>query len=551
MNTKKLGGKRFKTPSRKRTSLDAKERLPISFRHPDDYRWNNRFFKGRSLKIFQQLEQARNEALANIYELDRPPALQAIHVGEEIVFLKREDQSRIRSYKWRGAFNKLRHQVDSGDRGPFVATSAGNHAQGVALAASRLDVQAFVFMPRTTPRLKQEAVVRHGGNHVTVKLVGDNFEQASISARKFAEDNSCTVIEPFDDLHVIAGQSTIADEILQASPEMDDLYCPVGGGGLVSGLAYACDQLKSKARVIGVEVTGQDSMNQSLIAGHRIRLDRVDLFCDGTAVPQPGQWTFDICKRFLHRTVTVTNEQVCAAIQLLWEQARLIPEPSGAIALAGLIADRKHSGENLRNRRCCAIVTGANTDFLTLPVIVRKSQLAQPSRCYYRFEIDERNGSLIQLLDLLFEDVNIVDFQYGKTSIHQAYPVLGLYATPKQQEKILERLESNRLSAEDVSAKQATQFRVIPFRPDLTNHTLFLEVDFPDRPGALREMMREISSLTNICYFNFNDTGQSQGHALIGFEFANPDKQQELTDKLTRQEIPYRIADMTGILTFS
>lgn len=502
--------------------------------------------------LIENLNDSRKLAAEWVYEADRPTPTDRLTTEFGELVLKREDLSYIRSYKWRGAYFKLKKCVQAGQRGPFVATSAGNHAQGVALAASRLGVDVHIFMPRSTPRLKQRAVERIGASHVNIRLIGDNYEQASEAAAEFAQSDNLSVIPPFDDVDVIAGQSTIGDELLKEVDELGVVFVPIGGGGLASGVAFSLKQQRPSIQVIGVEVVGQDAMCRSIQEQKIQCLESVDIFCDGTAVMKPGAVTFDLCREFLDEVITVTNEQVCAAIQLLWEEKRLITEPSGAIGLAGCLAwcQQRSSAQMPAETHGvnCVIVSGGNTDFLTLPSIVRRSQMAQPTRCYFRFEIDEQKGSLISLLDLLFDDVNIVDFQYGKTSRSRAFPVLGLYATPEQQQEMLERIKASGIPAEDVSGRQSSRFRVIPFRPDLTENPRFLQVDFPDRPGALRDLMREVSDLTNICYFNFNETGEVEGHALIGFEF-HTDQDAEACERVLKSlGFHYHHADLSGVL---
>lgn len=469
----------------------------------------------------EELHRACQQAAETIYSIDQPTPIQTFELPKAagVIYLKREDASKIRSYKWRGAYNTLFQSVKKGNRGPFVTTSAGNHAQGVALAAAALEVHAVVYMPRSTPSLKQEAVRKHGRSFVEVRLVGDSFEQALAAATDYANETNATMISAFDDLNVIAGQSTVGIELLEQIPNLNVVFVPVGGGGLASGIAFALKKNAPDVRVVGVEVRGQDSMSQSISESRQISLSKVDRFCDGTAVATPGNLTWQLCREYLDEIITVSNEQVCGAIQQLWEQERLVPEPSGAIALAGLLLATQDRTIDPRTQICAAIVSGGNVDFRTLPMIVQRSQFAQATRRFFRFDIAERNGSLIGLLDQFLEGINIIDFRYGKTGLDSAAPVLGLSALPEQFELFLDKLRAAKQPFEEVTADQATLYRIIAFRPDLTRFPYFLHIDFPDRPGALRELMREVSSLTSICYFNFNDTGQSEGHALIGFDF--------------------------------
>ena len=488
-------------------------------------------------------------ALDTVYQLDQPTPLEKVTtIDGATVWLKREDCSRIHSYKWRGAFNKMSHLLAEGNRGPFVTTSAGNHAQGVAISARKLGVHATIFMPRSTPQLKQRSVQRHGGDQVEVILVGDSFDEAQRYALEFASDCQATILPPFDDLHVIAGQASVGVEILNQWQEPhqpdgdkapnttagpDFVFVPVGGGGLISGVSALMKMRSPNTKVIGVEVTGQDSMGRSIKAKKRLVLPSVDSFCDGTAVACPGEHTYQACQQFVDEFVTVTNDQVCRAIQTLWDEKRLITEPSGAIAMAGFL--QYETAE-----KAVVIVTGSNTDFLTLPTIARVSQLAQPSRRYYQFLIEEAKGSLIELLDLLGDDWNIIDFQYGKSAYDQAWPVLGFQATADEWEPFEQRLHEHGIQARDVTDDDAVAYRVIALQPDLAANPTYLRIDFPDRPGALRDLMRRVSSLTNICYFNFLESGESEGHALIGFEFESEAEKNEFFTILGELNFGYR-----------
>lgn len=456
------------------------------------------------------------------------------------VYLKREDQSRIGSYKWRGAYFKMFRCVESGNRGPFVTSSAGNHAQGVALAARHLGVKATIFMPVTTPDLKKLSVKRLGGSQVTVVFDGDRFEQTSRSAYDYSVDTGATLVPPFDDLDVIAGQATVATEIVNQLPDVDVVFVPIGGGGLASGISFFCKHHARDIRVVGVEVTGQDSMRNAIEAGHRTCLVRVDQFCDGTAVGQPGEWTFEFCRRYLDEIITVSNEQVCASIESLWEERRLITEPSGAIAFAGLLSVCESAPASIENQAWVAIVSGGNTDFRTLPSIVRRSQRNPPTRRYFRIEIPEQRGALIELLDRFLDDVSIVDFQYGKTDDENAFPVLGVRGKSEQLERLESQWQNLGMNAIDVSHEQSVLFRVIPFRSDLVARPLFLHIDFPERPGALRDLMRRVSEFTSICYFNYSESGQLEGHALIGFEFWEAQHSHRLTAAIREMGLPFR-----------
>lgn len=498
----------------------------------------------------QSLQEEIELALKTVYRLDQPTPLESLSLANGRRFwLKREDQSAIHSYKWRGAFNKLVRLVEAGNRGPFVATSAGNHAQGVAAGAKRLNVKATIFMPTSTPQLKQRSVKLHGGEQVEIVLIGDSFDQSQFYANEFAARENATVLPPFDDLQVIAGQASVGAEIIDQCKSHhvipDAVYVPIGGGGLASGVATVIKMRCPETKIIGVEVEGQDSMGQSVVAGRRVTLSEVDSFCDGTAVACPGEYTFDYCKRYVDEFLTVSNDQVCRAIQVAWEEKRLITEPSGAIALAGFL---EHAS---RDENSVVVVSGSNTDFLTLPTIARKSRLSQPTRRYFQFDIAEEKGSLIDLLDQLMEGVNIVDFQYGKTAFDRAHPVVGFVATEEELTQFVKRLQDENVPALEVTGEDAVGYRVIAFQPEVAVEPCFLRIDFPDRPGSLRDLMRRSSSLTNICYFNFQESGESEGHALIGFEFVGKRERERFFAVLRELNFKHRSVDTKRLLGYA
>lgn len=490
------------------------------------------------------LAERLTRAMDVVYDVDQPTPTESLALrGGSAIAIKREDLSKVRSYKWRGAYNKMVQCVRGGDSGPFAATSAGNHAQGVALSASLLGVTATIFMPQTTPALKQQSVAALGGDNVTIQLVGDSYDDAAVAAAAWVGENRATVVPPFDDLDVIAGQGTVGIELMQQRPDLDYVFVPVGGGGLAAGIGFAARA--TKLRVIGVESAGQDAMRQSLAAGQLLSLQDVDRFCDGTGVKRPGIITFEICQCYLDRVTVVTNEQVCAAIELCWNEKRMIPEPSGALALAGLLQAAANGELEPDDDRCAAIITGANTDFLNLPTIVRGSRMTRDARRFFRFEIDERKGSLIHLLDKFLSTFNIVDFQYGITSEKSAFPVLGLSGNAERFERLHSQLAKANLHFEEVTQSETVLFRVIPFRPDLIADPAFLHIDFPERPGALRDLMRQVSDFAGICYFNYAETGTQEGQALIGFECAEPKRLMSSLDSL---HFPYRPIEMDDLL---
>ena len=461
-------------------------------------------------------------AKTRVYRAGAPTPLERIRVPdiEAEVFVKREDLSPIHAYKWRGAFNCTAVLKEHRGATCVVAASAGNHAQGVALAARMLGISGKIFMPVTTPLMKQNAVRLHGGDAVEIILTGDTFDQASAQANEYSRTHGHPIVHPFDDLYTIAGQATIADELVRSSDgPFDFLFLQVGGGGLAAGVSSWLKRHHPRTRVLGVEGVGQASMKASLDAGKPVVLDEVDTFCDGTAVKTPGALTFEICRGTLERVLTVSNEEVCAGIQRLWESSRVIPEPSGAMGLAGLTQFALANPEQVRGRKLLAIVCGANMDFGKLAMISSQAAIgAQRKRCL-RFTIAERNGSLLDLLDRHFPDLNVSEFQYGKTSLTAGHPVIAFEATPERIDALFDELQGKGVPFEDVTGETDIRFRIIPYNPGIMRSPAFFHVHFPERRGALREFMRRVSSTANVCYFNYAYSGESIGRAIMGFEF--------------------------------
>jgi threonine dehydratase len=504
-------------------------------------------------------------AVARVYRADVATPCEPVEMPDgRTLWLKREDTSLVHSYKWRGAFNKLASVVETGWNGVVVAASAGNHAQGVALSAKALQVPAVVFMPRTTPLLKQQAVKRLGGDWVQVQLEGDRYDQAAQAAQAYLAEIDGLYLHPFDDLQVIAGQATMACEIPE-SVAPDLVLLEIGGGGMAAGVAAVVRQRFPSAKIVGVEVVGQNSMQQSIHAGRRVTLPQVTRFCDGTAVGTPGELTFELCRELLDDVWLVDEQQVCTAIEWLWSERRIVVEPSAGIGVAAALATIFQStgvgsgfhcpaiAEAYRQlalpdgARLLTVLSGANVDFLTFPVIARKGRLSPKQRRYYCFEIPERSGTLIGLLDQFLIDINIIDFQYGKTDATRAYPVIGVEAFPAELEQLESRLARMPLHFHPVTDAVSVEYRVVPFQPSLASHPLFATVNFPDRPGALSEFMRQIVGQTNVCYFNYTETGQSIAQALMGFEFDSTEAREAFLSEVEQWDVGLQCLPNPGI----
>lgn len=319
-----------------------------------------------------ELNHAIIDARRVIRSIDQVTRVDVLQAACGPVLLKREDLSHVRSFKWRGAAYRMHALFAAGVRN-VVAASAGNHAQGVASAARRLGMQATILMPSSTPRIKAQQVIRLGSSNIRVILAGEDFAESAALAAAHAHDHGWEVVEAFDHPAVIAGQGTIGCELLEQAPRCDAVFVPVGGGGLIAGVACAIKSQAPHVRVVGVEVAGQDSMTQSLQAGRRVTLSSVSRFCDGTAVNRPGVLPFEVCRTLVDEMLTVTEDEVCAAMQTLWDAERVIPEPSGAIGLAGALQQAERGASAAAYRVPATIITGANMDFAALERVAQRA----------------------------------------------------------------------------------------------------------------------------------------------------------------------------------
>jgi threonine dehydratase len=495
----------------------------------------------KSGQLRDELFNAILMARQRVYAIGDPTPLERIDLpvnGE--VFLKREDLSPIHAYKWRGAYNRMALLTDAERARGVVCASAGNHAQGVALAARKLNVQARVFMPVSTPRMKQVAVRKHGGDHVEVVLEGDAYQQAYEAALACAEQEHLTFIHPYDDLAVMGGQGTIADEIVMSGEgPFDVAYLQIGGGGMAAAVACWLKAYYPRIEIVGVEGTNQASMAAAVEAGNPVTLDYVDVFCDGTAVQRVGDLTYRACKELIDRYITVTNEEVCAAIQTVWEAHRQVPEPSGAMGLAGLMKE----ADTLDGRKALCVLCGANLDFGQFTYIARHAGIGANRRHYLRIELKEKRGALLELLETTFEGVNIFEFQFGKVHPDRAYPVIGVEAPPAQFALMERTLADCGYEFEDVTSQTDVEFRMVHYESSLFMRPYFVVYEFPERAGALLDFLQMFRDIAGMCYFNYSYTGEQVGRALIGFEFETDDARDQFRQRLNASGQNYRVLE--------
>ncbi len=470
-------------------------------------------------QLFDEVLQARQR----VYAVGEPTPLQRIMLPgvDAEVYVKREDLGPIKAYKWRGAYNRMATLLPEQRAAGVVAASAGNHAQGVALAAARLGCRARIFMPRSTPAVKQAAVRMHGGEHVEIVLTGDSYDAASAAAHHYADENQLTFVHPYDDLATMGGQGTLADEVVMSGKgPMERIYLQIGGGGLASGCACWFRKFWPGCTVLGVEGVEQASMKLAVESGERRTLPYVDVFCDGTAVRVAGENTYELCRELLDDYVTVSNDEVCQAIRALWNALRVVPEPSGAMGLAALLQDWK-AGKIRPGEKCLVVISGANMDFSQLGVVAKRAGVSEANRHlrYLRIPMQTRRGEIIKYLRHIPEGLQLVDVQYGRIEGDIQYPVFGVLGTDEQFAEIDRSLAEYGLSAEVVTNDADVTFRMISYDRKHLSHPVFFVIDFPERPGAFIEFMDVMGEFANLCYFNYQYSGEFVGRALVGLEF--------------------------------
>lgn len=472
-------------------------------------------------KLFDEILQARQR----VYAVGEPTPMHRVSLPglDAVVYAKREDLGPIKAYKWRGAYNCMSKLAPEQRAGGVVAASAGNHGQGVALAAARLGCRAHIFMPRSTPAVKQNAVRMHGGDHVEIVLSGDSYDAASAAAHEFAEANNLTFVHPYDDLATMGGQGTLADEVVMSGlGPFDRVYLQIGGGGLASGCACWFKKFWPDCQCFGVEGTNQASMKLAVESGKRQPLPYVDVFCDGTAVRIAGENTFPLCRELLDGFVTVTNDEVCQAIRALWNTLRVVPEPSGAMGLAALLQDWD-AGRIAPGEKCLVVLSGANMDFSQLKVVAARGGVRETNRQlrYLRIPMETKRGQILKYLKNIPEGVQLMDVQFGRIDADIQHPVFGVLGTRDQFDEIASRLAARGLKAEDVTNDDDVRFRMISYDRVHLSHPVFFVIEFPERPGAFQEFMNAVGAYANLCYFNYQYSGEYVGRALVGLEFAS------------------------------
>ena len=459
---------------------------------------------------------------AQVYDVARETPLEdAPRLSRRLanrVLIKREDLQPVFSFKLRGAYNKLASlSADERGRG-VIASSAGNHAQGVALAARKLGVKAVIVMPRTTPAIKVDAVRELGAE---VVLDGSSYDDAKRRADVLAAERDLVFVHPFDDPMVIAGQGTIANEILrQHGPDIHAIFVAVGGGGLIAGIGAFVKSLWPQIRIIGVEPEESASMHAALAAGERVTLEHVGLFADGVAVKQVGEEPFRIARQCVDEVILVSTDEICAAIKDIYEDTRSIAEPAGALGIAGL--KRYVAREGIQGQTLVAVDCGANVNFDRLRHIAERAEIGEQREALLAVSIPERPGSLRRFCDIIGSRA-ITEFNYRFADPREAHIFVGveLRDGARDRHAIVDALSTNGYPVLDLSenemAKIHVRYMVGGRARDAADEVLY-RFDFPERPGALLRFLTHMGEHWNISLFHYRNHGADYGRVLMGLQ---------------------------------
>jgi len=455
------------------------------------------------------------------------------------IFFKREDLQRVFSFKLRGAFNCMYQLSDKEKQRGVIAASAGNHAQGVALSGAHLGINTIIVMPTTTPNIKVEAVKAFGG---TAVLHGDSYDEAYQHACQLVEEKGYTFVHPFDDINVIAGQGTIGMELLRQHPDpINAIFIPVGGGGLISGIATYIKYLSPKTRIIGVEHEEAPSMTTALKHKKQMTLDQVGTFADGAAVKLVGKNTFAIARHVIDEMILVSTDETCAAIKDAFEDTRTLLEPAGALATAGIkkyIASNKVKGQIL-----IAITSGANINFDRLHHVTERAELGEKREALLAVTIPEQPGSFRQFCEAL-GDRSITEFNYRYADSKEAHVFAGVKLTGgnTEKEQLLESLNNTNYPTIDLSdnelSKVHLRYMVGGHGQDPGNEVLYRFI-FPERPGALLHFLSTLGEQWNISLFHYRNHGSDFGRVLVGIQ-VNKDQKADFNHFLESLEYDWK-----------
>ena len=488
-----------------------------------------------SINYKEKIENSRVYDVAKNTPLEFQPNLSArLH---NRVLLKREDMQPVFSFKLRGAYNKMASLPEGVLKKGVIAASAGNHAQGVALSAQKLGCRAVIVMPITTPQIKINAVKARGAE---VVLFGDSYSDAYVRALALEKEQNLTFVHPYDDPDVIAGQGTIAMEILNAYAEpIEAIFCCVGGGGLLAGIAAYVKAVRPEIKVVGVEAKDAEAMTESLKAGHRIVLEQVGLFADGAAVKQVGEHTFDLCQQYVDEMIVVDNDAICAAIKDVFEDTRSILEPAGALAVAGIKGYVQRN--NITGKTLVGIASGANMNFDRLRFIAERAELGEQREAVLAVTIPEHPGAFKTFCRLL-GDRNITEFNYRYSDPVNAHIFVGIAINaPQETYELVADLQQAGLSCLDLSNNEMAKLHLrhlVGGHAPQTENELVYRFEFPEKPGALMKFLDTMGHDWNISLFHYRNHGADFGRVLVGMQVP-PNEQTEFLAFLENLGYPY------------
>jgi len=463
----------------------------------------------------QKILTARVYDVAIESPLEVAPNLSA-RIGNTVL-LKREDMQPVFSFKLRGAYNKMAGLPKDKLKRGVICASAGNHAQGVALAAQKLGCKAVIVMPVTTPRIKIDAVAARGAE---VVLIGDSYSDAYEHARILERKRNLTFVHPYDDPDVIAGQGTVGMEILRQHPRpIHAIFVAVGGGGLISGIAAYVKSVRPDIRVIGVQPVDSDAMTRSLKAGRRVTLANVGLFADGVAVKRVGEETFRLASKYVDEMLLVDTDAMCAAIKDVFEDTRSILEPAGALSVAGAKAYAERTG--IKGEALVAIACGANTNFDRLRFVAERAEVGEHREAIFAVTIPEKPGSFKRFCATLGSR-NITEFNYRIADPEAAHVFVGVQVQGTQEAvKIVRTLTRHGLQTLDLSDNEMAKLHVrhlVGGHAAMARNELLYRFEFPERPGALMKFLDSMRTDWNISLFHYRNHGADYGRVLVGMQ---------------------------------
>ncbi len=483
----------------------------------------------------QMIDTARVYDVAKVTPLELQPNLSARL--DNRILLKREDMQPVFSFKLRGAYNKMAHlSADALKRG-VIAASAGNHAQGVALSAQKLGCRAVIVMPTTTPQIKIDAVKARGAE---VVLFGDSYSDAYVHALKLEKEQGLTFVHPYDDPDVIAGQGTIGKEILEDYPEpIEAIFCCVGGGGLLAGVAAYVKAVRPEIKIIGVEAKDAEAMTESLKKGERVMLEQVGLFADGAAVKQVGEHTFKLCQQYVDEMIVVDNDAICAAIKDVFEDTRSILEPAGALSVAGLKAYAER--ENLHGKTLVAVASGANMNFDRLRFVAERAEVGEKREAVLAVSIPEKPGTFKTFCRLLGSR-SITEFNYRYSDPKEAHIFVGIAMhDPAERAAFINELQTHGLPTLDLTDNEMAKLHLrhlVGGHAPQAQHEVVYRFEFPEKPGALMKFLDTMEHDWNISLFHYRNHGADFGRVLVGMQVP-PEENAEFQAFLQRLGYPY------------